>query len=145
MELIVDGQDGAGVERAQGLLDRFLANRGDRTLQAYRIDIEDFGRFLGATPPGAVARLLANGPGAGRHLALEYAIDLRQRGRAQATVNRRLATLRALSAVATANPMLQSGCTTIDPPTAETPVGPSGGAASAPAVEASSRDALKTG
>jgi SAM-dependent methyltransferase len=100
VEVIVDGQDSAGVERAQGLLDRFLANRGDRTLQAYRIDIEDFGRFLGASPPGAVARLLANGPGAGRHLALEYAIDLRHRGRAQATVSRRLATLRALAGIA---------------------------------------------
>lgn len=100
MELIVGGQDAAEIERAQGLIDRFLANRGDRTLQAYRIDLEDFGRFLGVSPPGAVARLLANGPWAGRRLALDYAIDLRQRGRAEATVNRRLATLRALAGIA---------------------------------------------
>ncbi|HEY4025023.1 MAG TPA: methyltransferase domain-containing protein [Candidatus Dormibacteraeota bacterium] len=100
MNAIVGGEDAAGVERAKGLLDRFLANRGDRTLQAYRIDIEDFGRFLGVSASRAVARLLANGPRAGRHLALDYAIDLRERGRAQATVNRRLATLRSLAGIA---------------------------------------------
>lgn len=82
------------------LLQGFLANRSERTQQAYRIDIEDFGRFIGAPSAAAVARLLGGGPGGARHLALEFAIDLRRRERAPATVSRRLATLRALLAAA---------------------------------------------
>jgi SAM-dependent methyltransferase len=91
------GGDPRGLARVESLLAHFLANRGDRTRYAYSVDVEDFGRYLGEAAAGAVARLLANGPRAGRHLAVEYAIDLRARGLAQATVTRRLATLRALA------------------------------------------------
>lgn len=98
MEATEAGAGSSGTAAARELLERFLANRGDRTLQAYRIDIEDFGRFLGLTAADAVDRLLTGGPSAGRYLTLEYAIDLRQRDRAPATVSRRLATLRALVA-----------------------------------------------
>src|SRR6266566_4501292 len=84
------------VARAQELLDHFLAKRNDRTLQAYSIDIEEFARFLALTPATAIARLLASGPSAARRMVLEYAVELRRKGRAQATIDRRLCTLRAL-------------------------------------------------
>jgi ubiquinone/menaquinone biosynthesis C-methylase UbiE len=88
--------DPRAVAWAQELLDRFLANRNERTLQAYSIDIEEFARFLALTPATAIARLLARGPSAARRVVLEYAVDLRRKGRAQATIDRRLCTLRAL-------------------------------------------------
>src|SRR2546423_15043707 len=78
------------------LLDRFLSNRAAQTRRAYRIDLEDFARFRGRALPDAVADLLRAGPGAGRQIALDYEGDLRRRGRAPATVTRRLSTLRAL-------------------------------------------------
>src|SRR5215472_4044034 len=88
--------DSGVMPRIRELLDRFLADRKDRTFQAYRIDLDDFADFLAATRAGAANRLLAGGPNAAWHLVLEYAIDLRRRDRAPATIDRRLYTLRAL-------------------------------------------------
>src|SRR5579859_5159427 len=85
-----------GLRRAGELLESFLGHRGERTRHAYTADLEEFARFLDASLPGAVALLLAAGPAAGRRLALDYTIDLRRRGRAQSTIDRRLTTLRAL-------------------------------------------------
>jgi hypothetical protein len=82
--------------RAQGLLDRFLARRQRRTAAAYTLDIEEFAGFAGQPPALALAQLLAADPVAGQRRLLEYAVHLRERGRAQATVNRRLGTLRVL-------------------------------------------------
>src|SRR5215471_62012 len=45
---------------------------------------------------GAIAHLLAGGPMAAQRAVLDYAVDLRRRGSAPATINRRLATLRSL-------------------------------------------------
>src|SRR5215467_4647231 len=100
MDSIGDGGDAAAVARAETLLSRFLANRTGNTLHAYTMDVEDFGRFAGEAPAAAVARLLGSGPGAGRHLTLQYAIEQRERGLAPATISRRLATLRALAGTA---------------------------------------------
>jgi SAM-dependent methyltransferase len=88
--------DPAATVPARKLLNRFLTDRNDRTLQAYMIDLDDFARFIGMSLEGATARLLAGGPGIARRIALEYAMDLRRRGRAPATIDRRLNTLRAL-------------------------------------------------
>ncbi len=78
------------------LLARFLADHGDRTREAYTQDVRDFARFVGCEPADAVARLLGHGPHVGAQLARDYAVDLRWRGLAPATMERRLATLRAL-------------------------------------------------
>ena len=78
------------------LLDRFLTDRSDRTVQAYTNDLDDFARFLRTSRTDAAARLLAGGPGVARRVALEYAMDLRRRGRSANTIDRRLNTLRAL-------------------------------------------------
>jgi ubiquinone/menaquinone biosynthesis C-methylase UbiE len=92
----VEGVEPAGLRTARDLVERFLENRGDRTQQAYTADLEEFARFLGAEVPAAVAQLLATGPAAGHRLMLDYSIELRRRGRAASTIERRLATLRAL-------------------------------------------------
>jgi SAM-dependent methyltransferase len=86
--------DASAIARAHGVLDRFLARRQSRTSAAYTLDIEEFAGFAGQPAALAVAQLLAAGPIAGR--LLDYAVHLREWGRAQATVNRRLGTLRAL-------------------------------------------------
>lgn len=86
--------------RARGLIERFLAGGGARTRRAHIRDVDEFARFLGEEPAGAVARLLRGGPVAGRGLLLEYAIALRGRGLAGATVSRRLAALRTIAAIA---------------------------------------------
>src|SRR5690349_271446 len=85
------------VRRAGEVLARFLGGRAERTLQAYSADVEDFARFVGVDAPAAVAQLLAERPGAARRLVLEYVADLRHQGRAPATIERRLSTLRALT------------------------------------------------
>jgi SAM-dependent methyltransferase len=92
----VEGAEPAGLRSARELLERFLENRGDRTQLAYSADLDEFARFLGADAPAAIAQLLAAGPNAGHRLVLDYSIDMRRRGRAASTIERRLATLRAL-------------------------------------------------
>ena len=89
------------VAGAAGLVERFLANRVGRTLQAYTVYIEDFARFAGrAAPADAIEDLLGGGPGAARLLVMDYAVHLLARGRARSTVGRRLATMRALARMA---------------------------------------------
>ena len=84
----------------QDLFDRFLSGRAEQTARAYRMDVEDLGRFIGVPATAAVARLLSGGPAAAHHLTLEYVLDLMERGRAPATIERRLKTLHALASMA---------------------------------------------
>lgn len=84
------------VARSRELIERFLAHRPDRTLQAYRADLDAFAGFLERDPASAVARLLAGSGDDARALVLDYAIELRRSGLSMATVERRLACLRAL-------------------------------------------------
>ena len=79
------------------LLRSFLAGRTPHTLRAYRADLEDFARWLGAPDLDTAAhRLLSDGPGRGNALGLAYRANLLDRQLAAATVNRRLAALRSL-------------------------------------------------
>lgn len=94
------GPEGPSTAAARQLVTRFLANRPERTRQAYTTDVEDFARFMKEAPDAAVARLLCAGPDAGQRVVLDYAVHLRQRGRAPATISRRLGTLRALTRAA---------------------------------------------
>jgi SAM-dependent methyltransferase len=84
---------------ADELLGRFLAGRPDRTQQAYTTDLQDFARSRRRAPAEAVRELLSD-PHQGRRLVLEYAVELHRRRRAQATVQRRLTTLRSLVGMA---------------------------------------------
>jgi SAM-dependent methyltransferase len=91
-----DEFDDSALARANDLLQRHLGDRNRRTVAAYTQDLQEFARFLDRPVVVAVALLLAGGPAAGRQLMLDYAWQLRTWGRASATINRRLATMRVL-------------------------------------------------
>jgi SAM-dependent methyltransferase len=91
---------GTGVPHARSLIDRFLADRGERTAEAYTADLEEFARYRAEPVATAVAALLSEGGPAANRTAFEYAVALARRGRAAATIDRRLSTLRALVRVA---------------------------------------------
>ncbi|MDP6087273.1 MAG: tyrosine-type recombinase/integrase [Nitrospinota bacterium] len=79
------------------LVDAFLSGRNERTLEAYRQDLEDFRAFVGALTLDEAARLLLDrGHGEANGLALAYKSALVDRGLAANSINRRLAALRSL-------------------------------------------------
>jgi integrase/recombinase XerC len=81
------------------LVEMFLAGRNPNTLAAYRDDLNDFAAHLGMSTLGdGATALLGNGHGEANALALSYRTALVERRPplAAATVNRRLAALRAL-------------------------------------------------
>jgi integrase/recombinase XerC len=79
------------------LVAAFLAGRNERTLRAYRNDLEDFRGFLKAGDVDEAARiLLARGHGQANALVLGYRADMLERKLQAATVNRRLAAVRSL-------------------------------------------------
>src|SRR5579884_916545 len=80
---------------AELLLRRFLERAAPATARAYTADLADLARFLDTSLEAAVGSLL-QGPERASRLVLEYALALRRRGLAPATVARRLATLRSL-------------------------------------------------
>src|SRR5262245_57086039 len=86
-------------EGTEELVERFLAGYSDRTQHAYATDLEDFPRFRGRERAAVIAELLASRE-QGRRLALDFAVELRRRGLAPATVRRRLNTLRSLVGLA---------------------------------------------
>ena len=85
------------VPSRSGLVAAFLAGRNERTLAAYRADLEDFRSFAGAATAGEAAnRLLAGSHGEANGAALAYKAHMADRGLQAATINRRLAALRSL-------------------------------------------------
>ena len=79
------------------LMDAFLAGRNERTLAAYRRDLEDFSAFVGErTSEAAARRLLSSTHGEANAAALAYRAHMVGRGLQAATINRRLAALRSL-------------------------------------------------
>jgi integrase/recombinase XerC len=98
MEAIAVRDQDAGLQhRAAGLVEAFLSGRSERTLEAYRRDLEDFTAFVGA-PSGeeATRLLLGRGHGEANALVLSYKSHLLEKGLSPSTVNRRLAALRSL-------------------------------------------------
>ena len=87
---------GPTIAGAEGLVERFLANRSPNTRQAYADDLADFAAWSGRAPRIAVAQLLQAGAGPANGLVLDYLNHLRELSRSQATINRRLAALRSL-------------------------------------------------
>jgi integrase/recombinase XerC len=79
------------------LLAAFLAGRSALTLRAYCCDLTDFAACTGAGGiAAAAARLLAGGHGRANETVWHFRSQLRARGLAPATINRRLAALRSL-------------------------------------------------
>ena len=82
--------------KVTGLIQAFLTGRNPLTIRAYRQDLEDFASFMSADGVDDAARgLLTLAPGDANALALGFRIALVERGLAAATINRRLAALRA--------------------------------------------------
>jgi len=80
-----------------GLLAAFLSGRCERTLLAYRQDLEDFARFVDVAGAEAAGELLLqSGQGNANRIAVSYRAALMDSGLSAATVNRRLAALRSL-------------------------------------------------
>lgn len=79
------------------LVESFFDGRNERTIRAYRQDLEDFRAFLKVGTVEEATRLLFSGShGEANGLALAYKADLVKRGLQAATVNRRLAALRSI-------------------------------------------------
>lgn len=81
----------------QAVLAALFSSKGKRTVKAYRIDLEDFRRFLQAETMEEAARaLFDNEGGHANALALSYRTHLIERQLAAATINRRVAALKSL-------------------------------------------------
>lgn len=88
-------------EGSEALLQEFLAGRSPRTVAAYGEDLRTYAAWTATGDVGAaIAALLAAGPGPANRQVLAYRAALLERGLAPATVNRRLAALRSLVAMA---------------------------------------------
>jgi len=85
----------------EDLLKSFFSCKSEKTLLAYRQDIEDFMAFAKHEDIRRTAEfLLSRGHGQANSLVLGYKSDMRARGLAPATVNRRLAAIRSLVGLA---------------------------------------------
>ena len=92
------------------LVAAFYSGRNERTLRAYRQDLEDFRRFAGTQSVGEVAhQLLACGHGEANALALAYKADLVGRELAAVGPSRRKATHVRLTSVS--RPVARQGRT----------------------------------
>src|SRR2546423_13155980 len=78
------------------LIHRFLSGRSPRTVQAYRADLDNFARVRARPLVEAVAELLAADADGGCRVLRGFAAQLRREGRAAATIDRRVSTLRLL-------------------------------------------------
>lgn len=84
-------------EKVSSLLQAFLSGRNALTMKAYRADLEDFAGFVRVETIGEAARLLlTQTPGEANSLGLAYKGAMVDRKLSAATINRRLAALRAM-------------------------------------------------
>ena len=99
LEVHRSAHDRAIIDAAE-LVAMFIGARSPRTRAAYRADLEHFRRHVGAPSATMAAQMLLGSPhGAANALALRYRTALVAGGFAAATINRRLASLRALVAL----------------------------------------------
>ncbi|MBO0728380.1 MAG: methyltransferase domain-containing protein [Acidimicrobiaceae bacterium] len=99
--------DDGGIPRAADLLQDFLADRHQRTTEAYAADLAEFARFSNEELAASVARLLSSGPNAASRLVKEYGLALMRMGRAETTIRRRFMTIRSLVGLARARGIVE--------------------------------------
>jgi len=89
------GLPAPGFERT--VVETFMEGRNANTMDAYRFDLTDFAKWVGASGPGAAVELLiAAGQGRANETVLGYKAELVERKLAPTTINRRLAALRSM-------------------------------------------------
>lgn len=82
--------------KVAALVEAFLSGRNAQTIRAYRQDLETFAKYLKAPSVDEASRLLLTlSPGDANAAALGYRTTLVEQGLSGATINRRLAALRA--------------------------------------------------
>jgi integrase/recombinase XerC len=84
----------------QNLLDSFYSGKSQRTIEAYKRDLEDFRQFLGVENITEAARIFLSEQGKANAIALSYTKKLIEKGLQSTTINRRLAALRSMSQMA---------------------------------------------
>lgn len=83
------------------LLNAFLSGKKQTTLDAYRMDLTDFQRYMKCLSLSEAAQILiSRTPGDANMLALDYKASLMERKLASLTINRRLTALRMLTKLA---------------------------------------------
>lgn len=86
---------------ASDLLQAFLSGRSERTIEAYRQDLEDFRRFLGADDLGSTVKAFPGlGLGSANLTALQFRTARIDRKLRPTSVNRKLAALHSLATLA---------------------------------------------
>ena len=97
---VLDRNDMTAID-ANSLLESFLSGRSERTIEAYRRDLQDFARFIGVGGlDEAVKSFLELPPGHANSVGLKYRTNLAERRLQPTTINRRLAALRSLTSLA---------------------------------------------
>src|SRR3990172_1121613 len=86
--------------RTASLYESFLADKSELTARNYRIDLQDFGAFLGMDAPSAIQQLCSGTGPEANHIVFDYKNHLKKKGYSASTINRRLEALRSISKLA---------------------------------------------
>ena len=101
LELISTSLNRTTSEDLNSLLKTFFEGLREQTVKAYRSDLEDFRTFINVDSLEAAAdHLFSSGHGFANQIAFSYRAHLINSGRQSTTINRKLASLRSLVALA---------------------------------------------
>jgi integrase/recombinase XerC len=100
-EIVPRKKAGVPALTSADVLASWMESVNERTIEAYKNDLRDFARYIGAeSEASAIERLLIAGHGGANRIALAYRANMKERGLSTATRARRLAALRSMVKVA---------------------------------------------